>query len=131
MPGVPKDAHLIANAALMLLATVWHLLCVGSVALNVTVLAVGSPLLGPPPGSDAELAGQLIAFVWMAIAALVGVIWAPVNAYGLFKRRPWARKSTMGYWLFVGVLCCCVPGTIYGLVSLNRQQVRRELGEEL
>jgi hypothetical protein len=123
-----RNPHVIANAVLMVAAGVLHLMSIGSVTLNVVAVATENPLFGPAPKSEPELLGMFIGFGWMAIAAMVGVVWAPLNAYGLLKRRPWARRSTLGYWAFVGVLCCCIPGAAYGFFSLTRHDVRRELG---
>ncbi len=119
--------HITANAILMVLLSVGHLLSVGSVLLNVAARALDLPMFAAPR-SDAELLGNLIAFAWMGVVAVVGTVWAPINAYGLFKRRPWALGATQAYWIFLGVLCCCLPGAGYGLWSLRRSDVREALG---
>src|SRR5687768_4470505 len=47
---------------------------------------------------------------WLvAVWALGGLIWTPINARGLWQRRRWARRSTVYYWLTAWPLCCCIP----------------------
>lgn len=121
----PSSPHVMVNAVAMLVLTVGHVLSIGSVIINVLGLALDLPFF-PAAKSEPELLGNMIAFTWMGVVALVGSGWAPVNAYGLFKRRPWALKSTQAYWVFLGVLCCCLPGSAYGIWSLRRADVRRE-----
>ena len=93
--------HITVNAVLMVVAAGFHLLSCLSVLINVLGLALRLPFFPTPPASDAELAGQLIAYAWMGLVAVMGVIWAPINAYGLIRRRSWVRRSSLGYWIFV------------------------------
>ncbi len=57
----------------------------------------------PPaqPKTDAGVHGvSMVLAVWLTALFLLGwaplgVIWTPINAYGLFRRRKWAVTSTL------------------------------------
>ncbi len=125
--GDPARTHVTVNIALMFAMAFLHLATLGSVALNLLGMAVKLPWL-PPAHDAAELTGQLIAFAVMGLSGAAGLVWAPVNAFGLIRDKPWARKSTVAYWAFAGVFCCCLPGAAYGLWSLTRDDVKARLG---
>jgi hypothetical protein len=124
------SGHIIANAVLMIIAGVFHALSCLSVLLNVVGATLYLPFFATGASSDAELTGNIIGFAWMGLIALAGVIWAPINAFGLFRRRPWARNSTLFYWAFVGIGCCCIPGAGYGIFALTRTEVVRAFARQ-
>jgi len=107
----------------MLPLALLHFAFIGSAALNAASMVVEIPGL-PQATEPGEVAGRLMAYVLIASVSLVGAVWAPVNAYGLLAKRRWARKSTIGYWIFSGIFCACIPGAAYGIWSLTREQVK-------
>jgi hypothetical protein len=120
------NPHVTANTVLMFVMAFLNFATLGSVSLNAVGLAMHLPFLDQPHDS-AEMAGQITAFVVVGVAGLVGVVWAPSNAYGLIKHKRWARRSTLLYWTFMGLFCCCLPGAGYGIWSLTRDEVKAAL----
>lgn len=57
--------------------------------------------------------------------APVGVLWVPVNLYGLLRRRAWARMSSLVYAAFAIPTCIGAPYAIYAFFSLTRPHVKR------
>lgn len=122
-PNPPTDAekHVRTNGILMCIFAFLHFCGIGSVILNLYVFSRahhGFDHLSP------NALGELIAYGGAAVWAIGGVIWAPINAYGLFKRRPWARTSSLLYWAVQCLSCCCMPFGAYGLYSLTRPGVK-------
>jgi hypothetical protein len=70
-------------------------------------------------GSESKV-GIGILMAW----AVAGLVWTPLNARGLWKRREWARKSTIAYWVIALPICCCFPVGAYGIWSLRRPGMR-------
>ena len=67
---------------------------------------------------------------WAVLAwALAGVVWTPLNARGLWRRRAWARRSTMAYWAMPMSWCCCIPLPAWALWTLTRPAMRDLLDE--
>ncbi|MFO0613016.1 MAG: protein kinase [Polyangiaceae bacterium] len=87
---------------------------------------------GPsPPDEPGEPGGSLLAGMLTVIGLLLwigfivfGTIWAPLNAWGLSKRYPWARTSTLAYAALGAFTCIGVPYAIYAAWSLTRPAVR-------
>jgi hypothetical protein len=125
------ERHWTANAVLMSVFVALHLLTLASVCINLFLVSWsgshGSPLgpLWTPPETGAEQAGFYTAFVGIGAWSLVGIVWTPLNAWGLWKKRSWARTSTLVYWIGSLFTCCCVPFGAYGIWSLLRDDVRR------
>jgi len=59
--------------------------------------------------------------------AVAGVVWAPLNARGLIRRRPWARRSVVWYWATSLAWCCCIPIPPWALWSLTRPAMKQLL----
>lgn len=123
------ETHLLANAIVQAAFVALHLLTLASVLINLSMMVSGSlagtPLAELHRGAETgpEQAGQYGAYGVIGIWAFLGIFWTPVNAWGLWKRRPWARISTIVYWSGSFLTCCCIPFGVYGLVSLLRRDV--------
>ncbi len=103
--------HVIVNAGLQMAMLAGHV--------------VATAFLGAVTFGAIELPGVVgVARAILTAFAFAGVVWTPLNAVGLYKRRPWARKSTIAYWIMGLPLCCCFPTGLYGLWSLTRPGVR-------
>ncbi|MCA9628889.1 MAG: protein kinase [Myxococcales bacterium] len=63
--------------------------------------------------------------VYWATWTLLGVLWAPLNAFGLWRRRAWARISTLLYATFTGFSVLGLPYASYSVYSLTRPEVAR------
>lgn len=103
-----------------------HVAGFGSLVVNVVAFAAAKttrPLLDDP-----ERIGNLIAYALCGVWVLVGLILAPVSIYGLARRAPWSRRLTQAYWAMSLLTVCCFPVGAYGLYSLGRDDVKRELG---
>lgn len=57
----------------------------------------------------------------------ISVLWMPANAYGLWRRRAWARVSTLIFGLFSLLSCVGLPFGIYLVYAMTRPSVRAEL----
>lgn len=66
------------------------------------------------------LIGWTVMIAWMAI----GLVWTPVNAWGLLAGKPWARKSVIAYCALAIPTGCCMPFGAYGLYAMHRKDVR-------
>lgn len=110
--------HVLYNAGLQLLMLAGHVAAaawVGAISLGVIQ-------------AEASLDG--IAGVLLRVFVIAGLLWTPVNAVGLYRRRPWARASTIAYWAAGIPICCCIPLGLYGVWSLTRPSVRSLLDGE-
>jgi hypothetical protein len=77
---------------------------------------------GPAEGSEA--AGFYSTFGCIGTWSLVGIVWAPLNAWGLYRRHGWARVSTLAYWIVCCFTCCGLPFGAYGVYALLRPDVK-------
>ena len=77
------------------------------------------PLAAAPSASRAAI------WAWL----VVGLVWTPLNARGLWQRRAWARRSTLAYWATPLAWCCCIPLPVWSLVTLTRPAMKRILDE--
>jgi serine/threonine protein kinase len=67
--------------------------------------------------------------VWLAALFFfgwgpLGVVWTPINAYGLFRRKRWALTSTLVYAACSALTCIGTPVAVYAFVTL--QPLRRK-----
>lgn len=130
----PADKHLEANAVVQTVLVGLHVLFTLSSAVNLglTLSGAGEPghvLAGlyPQHASDVERTTALVTYAWIGGWSVLGVFWTPINAWGLWKRRPWARATTMAYYVASMLACCCLPLGIYGLWSMGRKDVADRL----
>jgi len=111
------DVHYKVNAVLQMV--MWLFQVAITVLLTAALLSPDDP--HPPAEARHYLAtvvavwlGALFFFGW----APLGVFWAPINAYGLLRRRRWALGSTMIYAVFSLWTCIGTPFAVYALLSL-------------
>ncbi len=121
LPPPPGLKALKINAWMMLAMAAFSALSMLSVMLNLVLEVTGHGVSGH--GSPGETAGALGTFACIGVWAVVGVVWTPINAWGLFTHKPWARKSTLLYWAGSVFTCGCIPVAAYGLWSLTRTEV--------
>lgn len=133
-PRTAADKHIQANAIIQTVLIAVHLLCTLSSAINLGLTLsnagdAGQPLAGlyPTYPGEVERTTALVTYAWIGVWSVLGLFWTPLNAWGLWKRRPWARATTIAYSLASMLGCCCLPLGIYGLWSMGR----RDVGERL
>jgi hypothetical protein len=56
--------------------------------------------------------------------SLLGFAWSALNARGLWRRRPWARRSARIHAVICQPFCCCIPIPIYTLWVMGRPELR-------
>src|SRR5262249_48171967 len=103
-PGRPGMVHVHVNAALQIFLAALHLCCGGAALIHTGRLGTTESV-----ATSAEQAGYVLALVLSWVWAIGGLIWAPLNAYGLWSLRPWARASTIAYWAMSILTICCAP----------------------
>ncbi len=129
-PRLHVHANIVLQAAL-LVVHLWILATLVAVAFGYS-----SPS-SPSVSSDADVGGLdtpawnalamalAMVFIWMLGWGPLGVVWLPINIWGLAKRRPWARYSSLLYASFSLPSCLGTPYAIYTLVSLTRPSVKQ------
>lgn len=96
-----------------------------NVGLQVAMFGVHLALILWALGASEERGiGMWILLGW----AVAGLVWTPLNARGLWKRRDAARRSSIVYWVISMPFCCCFPVGIYAIWSLRRPRVRALFG---
>ncbi len=96
------------------------------VAVNLLMLAALSapePTTPAPPASaTADVLSSILA-TWLVGAFLIGwaplgLLWTPINAFGLLRAKGWAYRSTVIYCLFAIPSVLGTPFAVYGLATL-------------
>jgi serine/threonine-protein kinase len=85
-------------------------------------------------GSDLTVSeGAIAAFALLFVFGwlLGGVLWAPLNAFGLWRRRSWSRRSTLVYGVCAVITVIGIPYAIYSVWSLTRPVVKRTFEDGL
>ncbi len=126
------NVHVKLNIAFLLVMSLVHL------AITIWFgarLSEGSTPSSPSSagGGDTDFGWFLPAFLTVfIILATVSMLWvplgivlAPLNAWGLQNRKRWAYTSTIVYALFGLVTCVGSPYSAYALISLRKPEVRR------
>jgi hypothetical protein len=126
----PADKHIEVNAVLQTVLVGLHVWFTLSSAINLGLTLseagqAGHPLAGlyPTYDSEVERTAALVTYAWIGAWSVLGLFWTPINAWGLWKRRPWARATTIAYYVASILGCCCLPLGIYGLWSMGRRDV--------
>jgi serine/threonine-protein kinase len=126
------NPHVLIHTYASLVMAVFHL---GMSILFVLSLARDDATRSPARSTgsgDVDLNGPTVVLMVLALLALLvttvwiplGLFWAPLNAWGLYRRQRWARVSTLVY-AAMGLLSCFgTPYAIYALFSLTRPKVR-------
>ncbi|MCL2823629.1 MAG: hypothetical protein FWD57_06530 [Polyangiaceae bacterium] len=129
----PAQFHIRVNVALQIALAVLHLLLAIGAALAAVLFYFGDAGWGPLAADAVDgdkRVGNLITIVAVATWSVVGLVWTPLNAYGLGSRRPWAQASTSAYWFLSCATGVLLPFSIYGLLSLGRADVREALDSD-
>lgn len=82
--------------------------------------------------SDDDGASILLLGLWalaVGLFGLVGSIWAPLNAFGLWRRAAWGRLTTLIYGVCTLFTVLGIPYGVYAIWSLTRPEVRRAFKE--
>jgi hypothetical protein len=75
------------------------------------------------PESSARGVLSLVIAVWLVSLvffgwAPLGIVWTPINAYGLFRKRRWAYISSVVYAVFSLPSCIGTPFAAYAIATL-------------
>jgi len=103
--------------------SVFSLMHVGVFGWTISQAAGGSS----SGGSDDMNTLVVVIAAWMLVVvlfSLAGVFWAPLNAYGLYHRASWARRSTLIYGICSLFTLIGIPYGAYAIYSLRRPDVR-------
>lgn len=125
--------HLTILLVLQVILLVVHLLIGIATVVNASLFFYGDAGWGPYADDafdQGRRVGNIIALLASGSWAAVGLVWTPLNAYGLWKRRAWARSSTSAYWMLSLLTLCWAPFAIYGLIALGRHDVREALAND-
>jgi hypothetical protein len=120
--------HLRIHAALQSLFALIHLAFAAAVVTSAS---------GPPspattssttdPISDVLVGGLVVWLLILLAWLLSGIFWAPLNAWGLWTRRSFARRSVLLYAGFAVTSCVGLPYAIYAFWTMSRPSVRAYL----
>lgn len=128
--------HLAANLvvqSILLFAHFW-MLTIMVVALVHSGDSPATAVPAAPTPSSGEYSGPWWdLFAWFMVMVLfanvfwapVGAVWVPINLYGMARKRPWARVSSLVYAVFALPTCFGTPYALYAFFSLTRGHVKR------
>src|SRR5688572_23250743 len=109
----PGEGHVIANAVMQGILIGLHAVTIVSVVINIalsnTTADLGALNDVYRTTDDMELTVRYFTWGCMGIWSLIGMLWTPINTYGLVTRKPWARISTLVYWAGSLITICCFP----------------------
>jgi len=129
------DRQIIAILVSLSVAFVLHLAGIASTLLNLVQEATdprGIFTLASGTLTDEEMGervGRAVAFFVCGAYSGLGLLWIPINAFGVYSRKRWGRASTLAYFATTIVTCCCTPIGAYGIYALMRADVK-ELFDE-
>jgi tRNA A-37 threonylcarbamoyl transferase component Bud32 len=128
-----RDARLHVRTNMLLQLGMW----VTHAVLMVFVVPLLVHMIGPSDAPTALESKSYGAFetVFLSFMALVTLLWVPLgtlwtacNALGLWRGRPWARWSTLGYAVLSLPTALGTPVAVYALWSLTRPGIQGALG---
>lgn len=123
--------HFKLNVAFLSLMTIVH------AALTVMFLTRADTAASPsvPSASSGATEPEWFIPIFAVLAIIIGttllvwiplgMIWAPINAWGIATKKKWARASTIIYAVFGLITCVGTPYSAYALISLRRPDVKR------
>lgn len=126
-PPASQPVHVTVQIVVLFVLCGLSFLTLLSVALNVAMMVTRyHPMLTPAHSSYdmGRQVGHWIGLAMPAVCAVLNLAWAPINAWGLMRRRSWAATSTMVFWGLSIVTVCCAPFGIYGIIAMTRPSVR-------
>jgi serine/threonine protein kinase len=114
------NVHYAINATMQLGLWVFHAAI--TTLFMWAIVSSDSPSSGTPTKDHVRTLSTVIA-LWLAALFFfgwgpIGVLWTPINAYGLFRKRRWALTSTLVYSAFSLFTCIGTPFAVYAVVSL-------------
>lgn len=125
--------HVRAHATLQLVLAPVHLV------LGVLLVVTPRPSASSGGGADVPTPTGALDVLWGAVVVaglltlvgwlFLGVVWAPLNAWGLARRRPFARASTLIYGVVSLLTCVGIPYGVYAIWSMTRPGVRAMFSE--
>lgn len=113
------EGHVRMNAMLQAIACPLHVL--------ITVHLFGKIAKPPVPVDDSSpLIGFILVIYMMVVLGwlVFGIVWAPMNAWGLWHHKRWARGSSLVYATLAIPSLIAAPYGIYALWSLSRPEVK-------
>lgn len=115
------------RASVQLKVNAWLQLLVWLIHVGITALVVWAMFQpdDPTPSERADASARVsyvVSALFLALVAFgwgpIGIVWTPINAWGLFSGRRWAISSTMVYAFLSLPTCLGTPFALYALVSL-------------
>jgi eukaryotic-like serine/threonine-protein kinase len=115
------------RASVQLKVNAWLQLLVWLIHVGVTALVVWAMFqpddVTPSERADASSrVSYVISALFLALVAFgwgpIGIVWTPINAWGLFSGRRWAISSTLVYAFLSLPTCLGTPFALYALISL-------------
>jgi hypothetical protein len=128
-PAVPPSTVTVVAVMMAVLAFL-HFCGIGSGIVNLVALYGGPDVFrsGNGHAQGGERMGQLVAYVLTLAWSVIGLVWAPLNAWALFTRKPWARTSVIAYSAVALATCCCLPFGAFGIYAMLRRDVKDYVG---
>lgn len=124
--------HVRIHAVLQCLALPLHVLAIWGIWFTDRAPGTSTTTGSAETGSSSSLgpfdvflgSGLIVGFMFFAAWMFLGVAWAPINAWGLWTRRRFARVSTLIYGVLTGFTCIGIPYTIYAVWTFSRPGVK-------
>jgi serine/threonine protein kinase len=103
------------------------------VFLKTSAPSTATSAVGPSPtiGTGMSIAAVFIIIWGLVLMAFIygGAFWAALNAFGLAKRKRWARRTTLLYGVAALTSCLGIPYGVYAIWSLTREASKHSLDE--
>jgi eukaryotic-like serine/threonine-protein kinase len=118
------------------------LVVMGIIHLGVVLWSILRPDSAPSPPSTPSSSGGSSGLAWYEVLfggvfvlflllatlwTVLGIAWAPINAWAIATKKRWARASTIIYACFGLFTCIGTPYSAYALISLRKPEMKRAL----